>query len=62
MANMSTAASLVSYRPYKIIDTTLNMFINVGTQKHVTGRFDQFDGISRPQRRRLGLFWLLLKK
>ena len=47
MANMSTVASLVSYRPYKIIDTTVNMFINVGTQKHATGRFDQFEGISR---------------
>ena len=62
MANMSTVASLVSYRPYKIIDTTVNMFIDVGTQKHATGRFDQFEGISRPQRRRLGQFWLLLKK
>ena len=56
MANMSTVASLVSYRPYKIIDTTVNMFIDVGTQKHATGRFDQFEGISRPQRRRLGQF------
>ena len=62
MANMSTVASLVSYQPYKIIDTTVNMFIDVGTQKHATGRFDQFEGISRPQRRRLGQFWLLLKK
>ena len=49
MANMSTVASVVSYRSYKIIDTTVNMFINVGTQKHATGHFDQFEGISRPQ-------------
>ena len=62
MANMSTVASLVSYRPYKILDTTVDMFINVGTQKHAPGRFDQFEGISRPQRRRLGQFWLLLKR
>ena len=62
MANMSTVASVVSYRSYKIIDTTVNMFINVGTQKHATGHFDQFEGISRPQRDRLGLFWLLLKR
>ena len=62
MANMSTVASLVSYRSYKILDTTVNMFINVGTQKHATGRFDQFEGISRPQRRRLGQFWLLQKR
>ena len=61
-ANMSTVASVVSYRSYKIIDTTVNMFINVGTQKHATGHFDQFEGISRPQRGRLGQFWLLLKK
>ena len=62
MANMSTVASLVSYRPYKIIGTTVNMFIDVGTQKHATGRFDQFEGISRPQGGRLRLFWLILKK
>ena len=62
MANMSTVASVVSYRSYKIIDTTVNMFINVGTQKHATGHFDQFEGISRPQRGRLGQFWLLLKR
>ena len=40
MPNMSTVAGVVSYRPYKIIDTTANMFINVGTQKHTNGRFD----------------------
>ena len=62
MANMSTVASVVSYQPYKMIDTTVNMFINVGTQKHAIGRFDQFEGISRPQRGRLGQFWLLLKR
>ena len=40
MANMSTVAGVVSYRAYKIIGITANMFINVGTQKHVNGRFD----------------------
>ena len=40
MANMSTVASVVSYQPYKMIDTTVNMFINVGTQKPANGRFD----------------------
>ena len=55
MANMSTVASVVSYRSYKIIDTTVNMFINVGTQKHATGHFDQFEGISRGGARRRGV-------
>ena len=44
MPKMSTVAGVVSYRPYKIIDTTANMFINVGTQKPANGRFDQFEG------------------
>ena len=40
MANISTVASVVSYQPYRMIDTTVNMFINVGTQKPANGRFD----------------------
>ena len=44
MPNMSTAAIAVSYRLFKLIDITENMFINVGTQKPVSGRFDQFEG------------------
>ena len=62
MPNMSTVASIVSYRSCKIIDTTVNMFINVGVQKHATGRFDQFEGISRPQGGRSGQFFAVTKK
>ena len=62
MPNMSNVANLVTYPSSEIIDKVINMFINVGTQKPANGRFDQFEGISRPQRRRLGQFWLLLKR
>ena len=40
MANMSTVASLVTYRSSEIIDIMINMFINVGAQKPANGRFD----------------------
>ena len=62
MANMSTVAIAVSYRLYKIIDITENMFINVGIQKSANGHLDQSEGIYRPQRGQLRRFWLLLKR
>ena len=40
MPNMSTVASLVTYRSSEIIDIMINMFINVGAQKPANGRFD----------------------
>ena len=39
MPNMSTVASLVTYRSSEIIDIMINMFINVGAQKPANGRF-----------------------
>ena len=62
MPNMSTVAIAVSYRLYEIIDINENMFIYVDTYRTASGRFDQFEGLYRPQRGRLGQFWLLLKR
>ena len=62
MPNMSTVAIAVSYRLYEIIDINENMFIYVDAYRTAGGRFDQFEDLYRPQRGRLGQFWLLLKR
>ena len=48
MANMSTVASFVVYRPHKLIDTTVNMFIKVSAYQLAVELFDQLRGACKP--------------
>ena len=62
MANMSTVASSVAYRPHKLIDITANMFINDSAYQSVIELFDQLRGACKPCGQHLRRVWLLLKR
>ena len=48
MANMGTVAIEVPYRPYKIIDITVHMSINVGAYRPDMELFDQLRAACKP--------------